>query len=71
MVYTKLLSSGSIGPLQLPNRIIMSPMGSNQAGADGRCGERIQAYYQARARGGATALIVGVIFMAQCTVVTG
>ena len=32
-----------LGDLELPNRIIMAPMGSNFAEADGRCGERIQA----------------------------
>jgi 2,4-dienoyl-CoA reductase (NADPH2) len=38
----------------------MTPMGSNLAERDGHCGERIQAYYEARARGGAGLLIVGV-----------
>lgn len=55
-----LLQPGRIGKLQLRNRIIMAPMGSNFAESDGSCGERIQAYYEARAAGGAGLLIMGV-----------
>ena len=55
-----LLQPGRIGKLQLRNRIIMAPMGSNFAESDGTCGERIQAYYEARAAGGAGLLIMGV-----------
>ena len=64
MSYQHLLSPGSIGGLQLRNRIIMTPMGTNLSQADGHCGERIQAYYEARARGGAGMLIVGVASIA-------
>ena len=64
MSYKHLLSSGHIGPLELRNRIIMTPMGSNLSQPDGHCGERIQAYYEARARGGAGMLIVGVASVA-------
>ena len=39
-------------------------MGSNFAEDDGYCGERIQAYYEARARGGAGLLIMGVAAVA-------
>ena len=60
MNHSHLLQPGRIGPLQLRNRIIMAPMGSNFAEADGTCGERIQAYYEARAAGGAGLLIMGV-----------
>jgi len=59
-----LLAPGRIGPIQLRNRIIMAPMGSNFAEADGHCGERIQAYYEARAAGGAGMLIMGVCAIA-------
>lgn len=58
------MSSGHIGGLELRNRIIMTPMGSNLSQADGHCGERIQAYYEARAKGGAGMLIVGVASIA-------
>ncbi len=60
MVMASLLSAGRIGRLELRNRIIMTPMGSNLAQSDGHCGERIQAYYEARAKGGAGMVIVGV-----------
>ena len=55
-----LLQPGRIGTLELKNRIVMAPMGSNFAQSDGFCGERIQAYYEARARGGAGLLTMGV-----------
>ena len=64
MSYNKLLSKGKIGQLELRNRIIMTPMGSNLSEANGHCGERIQAYYEARAEGGAGMLIVGVAAIA-------
>lgn len=64
MKYPHLLSPGRIGGLHLRNRILMSPMGSNLSEVDGHCGERIQAYYEARARGGAGMLIVGVAAIA-------
>lgn len=64
MSYKNLLSAGRIGRLHLRNRIIMAPMGSNFAEADGTCGERIQAYYEARAAGGAGLLIMGVCAVA-------
>ena len=64
MKFPHLLSAGHIGGLELRNRILMSPMGSNLAEADGHCGERIQSYYEARARGGAGALIVEVASIA-------
>ncbi|MQT62410.1 NAD(P)-binding protein, partial [Pseudomonas sp. FSL R10-0056] len=62
--YPQLLAPGRIGSLELRNRIIMAPMGSNFAEANGQCGERIQAYYEARARGGAGLLIMGVCSVA-------
>jgi len=57
--YPHLLAPGKLGRMPLRNRIIMSPMGSNFAEPDGTCGERIQAYYEARAAGGAGLLIMG------------
>lgn len=62
--FSPLLEPGRIGSLELRNRIIMAPMGSNFAEADGHCGERIQAYYEARAKGGAGLLIMGVCAVA-------
>ncbi|MEH6570826.1 MAG: FAD-dependent oxidoreductase [Halioglobus sp.] len=60
MTYSNLLAPGRIAELELRNRIIMTPMGTNLAQADGHCGERLQAYYEARARGGVGMVIVGV-----------
>ena len=58
--YQHLFQPGKIGSLELKNRILMAPMGSNYAESDGRCGERIQAFYEARAKGGAGLLTMGV-----------
>ena len=64
MNFDNLLAPGRIGKLSLRNRIVMSPMGSNLSEPDGHCSERIQAYYEARARGGAGMIIVGVAAIA-------
>lgn len=58
--FESLLSPGWIGSLELRNRIIMSPMGSNLCEPDGHLSERILRYYEERARGGAAMVIVGV-----------
>ena len=62
--YSSLLQPGRIGTLDIRNRIVMAPMGSNFAETDGTCGERIQAYYEARAKGGAGLLTMGVCSVA-------
>lgn len=62
--FAQLLQPGRIGSLVLRNRIIMAPMGSNFAETDGFCGERIQAYYEERAKGGAGLLTMGVCAVA-------
>lgn len=62
--HASLLQPGRIGTLTLRNRIVMAPMGSNYAESDGHCGERIQAYYEARSKGGAGLLIMGVCSVA-------
>ena len=54
-----LLSPGRIGSLSLRNRILMCPMGDDQASDDGYVTEQQIAYFEARARGGAALLIVG------------
>lgn len=58
-IYRHLLSPGRIGTLALRNRILMCPMGDNQATADGYVTDQQIAYFEARARGGAALLIVG------------
>ena len=62
--YGHILAAGRIGTLELRNRIIMSPMGSNLAEEDGFCGERIARYYEARAEGGASMVIMGSVGIA-------
>lgn len=62
--YQHLLKPGKIGGLSLRNRIIMAPMGSNYAEEDGHCGERIQAYYEERAKGGVGLITMGVVSIA-------
>lgn len=62
--HAALIQPGRIGTLELKNRMVMAPMGSNYAESDGMCGERIQAYYEARAKGGAGLLIMGVCSVA-------
>jgi 2,4-dienoyl-CoA reductase-like NADH-dependent reductase (Old Yellow Enzyme family)/thioredoxin reductase len=53
MSLDKLFSPFSIGSLQLQNRIVMPPMGTNFATPEGFVTERQIAYYVERARGGA------------------
>lgn len=62
--YKHLLSPGKIGPMELRNRIILSPMGDNFSDPEGYCTEQIQAYYEARAAGGAGLIIMGVVSIA-------
>ncbi|MEZ5501886.1 MAG: NADH:flavin oxidoreductase [Halioglobus sp.] len=56
--HLRLLAPGRIGGLALRNRIVMAAMGTNFAAADGHCTERLIAYYEARARGGAGLLVL-------------
>jgi len=53
-----LLSPGRIGGMELSNRIVMAAMGTNFAATDGHCTERLIAYYEARAKGGAGLLVL-------------
>ncbi|QEE23396.1 FAD-dependent oxidoreductase [Rhodanobacter glycinis] len=62
--YAAILQPGCIGTLALRNRIIMGPMGDSFAEPGGFCGERTQAYYEARAQGGAGLLTMGVCAVA-------
>ncbi|TCP12529.1 FAD-dependent oxidoreductase [Simplicispira metamorpha] len=57
--YDPLLQPGQIGSLHLKNRIALAPMGENFGGLDGHATEKTQAYYEARARGGAGLVILG------------
>ena len=56
MGHPHLLSPGRIGTLSLRNRILMCPMGDDQASHGGYVTPAQIAYYEARARGGAALL---------------
>ena len=53
-----LASSAFIGKLQLKNKIVMAPMGSNFAGEDGHTTEQLESYYEERAKGGVGLIIL-------------
>jgi len=57
--YHHLLRPGSIGSMQLRNRIVVAAMGANFGEADGSSDERVVAYHEAQARGGAGLVISG------------
>jgi 2,4-dienoyl-CoA reductase-like NADH-dependent reductase (Old Yellow Enzyme family)/pyruvate/2-oxoglutarate dehydrogenase complex dihydrolipoamide dehydrogenase (E3) component len=54
----KLFEPGRIGKLELPNRLIMAPMGTGGYDEQGRIVDRVIDYYVARAKGG-VGLIIG------------
>ena len=56
--FTHLFSPITIGKLEIRNRIIMPPMGTRAATADGEVTDRHCAYYAARAEGGAGMIVV-------------
>ncbi len=56
--YPHLMSPGKIAGLELRNRIVLAAMGSNFAAEDGHCTERLTAYYEARAKGGAGLIVL-------------
>ena len=58
--YTHLLSGGRIGSLELRNRILVTAMGVSLSEPDGTVGERLIAYHEAQAKGGAGLIITGV-----------
>jgi 2,4-dienoyl-CoA reductase (NADPH2) len=59
MNHANLLAPGRIGSMTLRNRILMCPMGDNQATDGGYVTDQQVAYFEARARGGAALLLVG------------
>jgi len=56
--YPYLFSRINIGPVELPNRIAMAPMGTGLVDSDGRVSWPQIDYYVARARGGAGLILV-------------
>ncbi|MCX5990918.1 MAG: FAD-dependent oxidoreductase [Chloroflexi bacterium] len=56
--FPKLFEPTRIGQMELKNRIVMPPMGTNMATPDGHVTERIRSYYEQRAKGGVGLVIV-------------
>ncbi len=66
--FKKVFEPTSIGQMQLKNRIVMPPIGTNYAEEGGAVGQRTLDYYEARARGGVGLIIVeGSAPSLQCT----
>lgn len=59
-LFPNLLSPGRIGSLEVKNRIAVTAMGVSLSEDDGTVGERIIAYHEEQARGGAGLIISGV-----------
>ncbi len=57
--YSNLTQPGRIGSLELKNRMAVAAMGVNLAEADGSCGDRILAYHERQAEGGAGLIVMG------------
>ncbi|MBU3992031.1 MAG: FAD-dependent oxidoreductase [Alphaproteobacteria bacterium] len=57
--FAELVAPGKIGTMQLRNRMAVTAMGVSFAEPDGVCGDRIRAYHEAQARGGAGLIITG------------
>ena len=51
-MYDKLFEKGCIGNVEIKNRLVMTPMGTNLAELDGTVGPAMLAYFEARAKGG-------------------
>jgi 2,4-dienoyl-CoA reductase-like NADH-dependent reductase (Old Yellow Enzyme family) len=58
--YGALLAPGRIGSMEVANRILVTAMGVSLSEADGHVGERLLAYHEEQARGGAGLIISGV-----------
>jgi 2,4-dienoyl-CoA reductase-like NADH-dependent reductase (Old Yellow Enzyme family) len=56
--FPKLFEPGRIGSLELKNRLVMPPMGTNYALKDGSVTQRQTDYYEERSKGGVSLVIV-------------
>ncbi|WP_339167342.1 NAD(P)/FAD-dependent oxidoreductase [Paenibacillus sp. FSL R5-0341] len=63
--YEKLFAPFRIGNMEVKNRIVMSPMGTNSASPDGRISLEEIDYYEERAKGGAGMIILGAQFLTE------
>jgi 2,4-dienoyl-CoA reductase-like NADH-dependent reductase (Old Yellow Enzyme family) len=60
MEFKRLFEPIKIGPVEIKNRIVMAPMLTHMANADGSISEQELCYYAARAKGGVGLIITGV-----------
>jgi 2,4-dienoyl-CoA reductase-like NADH-dependent reductase (Old Yellow Enzyme family)/thioredoxin reductase len=58
--FSHLTQTGRIGSMQLKNRMLVTAMGVNLAEEDGSCGDRIIAFHERQAQGGAGMIVLGV-----------
>jgi len=63
-LHPNLLAPGRIGSLELPNRMFVTAMGVSLAEEDGTAGDRLIAYHEEQARGGAALIVTGVMGVA-------
>ncbi|NLW07137.1 MAG: FAD-dependent oxidoreductase [Clostridia bacterium] len=56
--YRHLFSRGKIGPIEIPNRVVMAPMGTGLVDSDSRYSWQQIEYYASRARGGVGLILV-------------
>jgi len=60
MKFEKLLSPGKIGSMELKNRFVVPPMGTNLGNYEGFVTDQMIEYYRARALGGFGLIIIEV-----------
>ncbi|TDO94641.1 2,4-dienoyl-CoA reductase-like NADH-dependent reductase (Old Yellow Enzyme family) [Halanaerobium saccharolyticum] len=65
MNYDVLFSPFKIGNMEVKNRIVMSPMGTNSARIDGTIADDEIDYFEARAKGGTGMIIMGCQFISK------
>lgn len=65
MDYSKLFTPFKIGKMELKNRIVLSPMGTNSSHIDGTISNDEIDYFEERARGGTGFIIVGCQFLSK------
>lgn len=65
MSYEHVLQPGRTGSLELPNRVVMAPMGTEMGTHEGLFTEREIAYYTERERGGTGLVVIGISAVSQ------
>ena len=65
MRYDSLFTPFKIGSMELKNRIVLSPMGTNSGNIDGTISEDEISYFIERAKGGTGFIIMGCQFLSE------